>query len=174
MLRRLLIPAITLAILGVWSPASAQTCTNLCLQQTTCSGGGTTSISGTVSAPNGTDPLPNVLVYVPNAQITAFTPGVSCTDAGQPVSGSPLVGTVTATDGTFTLTNMPVGSNIPLVIQAGRWRRKVTIPTVSSCSNTALPATLTHLPTAHNEGDIPHIAVVTGASDAVECALRKI
>jgi len=38
-----------------------------------------------------------------------------------------MVSAVTATNGTFTLTNMPVGTDIPLVIQAGKWRRKISI-----------------------------------------------
>ena len=92
----------------------------------------------------------------------------------QPVTGSPLVSAVTATDGTFTLTNMPVGTNIPLVIQIGKWRRQVVIPTVTACTNTAVPAALSHLPTSHAQGDIPKIAIVTGASDAIECVLQKV
>ena len=45
-------------------------------------------------------------------------------------SGSPLVGTTSAVDGTFTLNNVPAGSNIPLVIQIGKWRRQVVLPEV--------------------------------------------
>jgi hypothetical protein len=160
--------------LCVSSPVIAQTCTGLCLQQTSRTGSATTSISGTVYAPNGTDPLPNVLVYVPNGTVDPFTTGASCVASGQPVSGSPLVSAVTATNGTFTLTNMPVGTNIPLVIQIGKWRRQVVIPTVTACVNTAVPAALSHLPTSQAQGDIPKFAIVTGSSDAVECALRKV
>jgi len=69
---------------------------------------------------------------------------------------------------------MPVGSDIPLVIQAGRWRRQLVIPNVASCQNTALLATLAVMPSTHLQGDIPLIAIVTGAVDATECALRKI
>ena len=130
-----------LALVGMTPQAGAQSCTGLCLQQITCPAGGTTSISGKVYAPNGTDVLPGVLVYIPNAAVQPFASGAQCLIAGQPASGSPLISTVTAADGTFTLTNAPVGSNIPLVIQAGKWRRQFVIPTVSSCSNTALPAT---------------------------------
>jgi hypothetical protein len=150
---------------------SAQTCTGLCLQQVQCPGGGTTSIRGTVYAPNNTDPLPNVLVYIPNAPVAAFPPGVSCPMAGAPPSGSPLVGTTTAVDGTFTLDNVPVGSNIPLVIQSGRWRRQVVVPGTAACANTAFS---TRMPQNQSEGDIPRIAVATGAADQVECVLRKV
>jgi hypothetical protein len=163
-----------IATLWFGSQACAQTCTGLCLQQTTCPGIETTSISGTVYAPNGTDPLPNVLVYVPNAPVAALPAGVSCELAGETVSGSPLVSTTTARDGSFTLTDMPVGANIPLVIQAGKWRRQVSIANVASCTNTAISASQSTLPRNQSEGDIPQTAVVTGSVDAAECVLRKI
>ena len=156
---------------GFGAAGDAQTCTGLCQQQVTCPGGGTTSISGTVYAPNGTDPLPNLLVYIPNAPVDAFTSGVSCPVVGQPPSGSPLVGTTTATDGTFTLTNVPVGTNIPLVIQTGRWRRQVVVPSTSACTNTTFSS---RLPRNQSEGDIPKFAISTGREDAVECVLRKV
>ena len=93
----------------------ADSCTGLCLQQTTCTGNATTSVSGVVYAPNGTDPLPNVTVYVPNDTVQPFSAGVSCPMAGAPPSGSPLVGTITDVNGKFTLVDMPVGANIPIV-----------------------------------------------------------
>ncbi len=159
-------------MLGLVAPATAQTCTaGLCTQQVTCPGNGTTSITGTVFAPNGTDPLPNVTVYVPTAPVAAFTPGVTCSVVGEVPSGAPLVGTVTGVDGTFTLTNVPVGTNLPLVIQAGRWRRQVVVPGTAACANTAFS---TRMPRNRGEGDIPKIAVATGAADAVECVLRKV
>jgi len=167
-------------ILGVGSEASAQgTCTGLCLQQVSCPVGATTSISGIVYAPNGVDPLPNVQIYVPNAPVPAFTAGVSCAIAGAPQPGAPLVGTTSAVDGSFTIQNMPVGTNIPLVIVSGRWRRQLVIPSISSCANTALPSTpgptsaFVRFPATQAEGDIPKIAIATGAVDAVECVLRK-
>src|ERR1700722_18245385 len=96
--------------------------TGLCLQQVSCTGGATTSISGVVYAPNGTDPLPNVTVYIPNAPVPAFTPGVSCPVIGTPPPGSPLVGTTAGVDGSFQLQNVPIGANIPVVAFTGRWR----------------------------------------------------
>jgi hypothetical protein len=179
---------LALLTLGLPSVAHAQaTCTGLCSQQVACTTGSTT-ISGTVYAPNGTDPLPNVLVYIPNAPVLPFPNNVECNPNGEPASGLPLVSTTTAVNGTFTLTNVPVGSNIPLVIQAGKWRRQFVIPTVSSCvntpasnasgtgtDNTSVPVGHNiHLPQNQGEGDIPKIAIATGAVDAVECVLSKM
>jgi hypothetical protein len=150
---------------------SSQACTGLCQQQVSCPAGQSTTITGTVYAPNGTDPLPNVLVYIPNAPVDAFTSGVSCPVPGTPPSGSPLVGASTASDGTFTLTNVPVGSNIPIVIQAGRWRRQLTVPGTAACTNTGFDA---RMPRNQTEGDIPRIALASGSADQVECVLRKV
>jgi hypothetical protein len=161
--------------LGLSATGYGQTaCTGLCLQQTQCTGGATTSITGTVYAPNGTDPLPNVTVYIPNAPVAAFTPGVSCDVVGAPPSGSPLVGATTAVDGSFTLNNVPVGTNIPLVIVSGRWRRQLVIPSTTACVNTALPSTFAVMPQNQTQGDIPKIAIASGAEDQVECVLLKM
>jgi hypothetical protein len=151
------------------------TCTNLCPKQVVCpTPGVTTTISGKVYAPNGTDPLVNALVYVPNAAVKPFTPGVSCDNCSSTVTGSPLVSAITGIDGSFTITNAPATTNVPLVIQLGRWRRQVTIPNVVACQNTAVPATLTRLPKNKMEGDIPLMAFATGYIDALECVMRKI
>ncbi|SNS23866.1 Abnormal spindle-like microcephaly-assoc'd, ASPM-SPD-2-Hydin [Granulicella rosea] len=165
-----------LAFLALSLPAFGQaptTCTSgLCTQQVTCPNGGTTSISGVIYTPNGTDPLPNVLVYIPTAAVDPFTAGVSCPVPGTPPSGSPLVGATTGTDGSFTLTNVPVGANIPLVIQSGRWRRTdQVVPITTACTNTAFSA---RMPRTKAEGDIPKFAVATGAADQVECVLLKV
>jgi hypothetical protein len=153
------------------TPAS---CTNLCLKQVSCPNAGTTSVTGTVYAPNGVDPLPNVLVYVPNGTVQAFNPGVSCDKCSAGVTGNPLVSATSGPDGTFTITNMPVGSNIPLVVQTGRWRVQGTIPSVTACGMTSLPKSLTTLPSTKAQGDIPHMAFATGAVDSLECVLRKV
>jgi len=158
------------------APAAAvgQTCVGLQCQQQTCPGNTSTSISGVVYAPNGTDPLPNVTVYIPNAPVAQFTAGVSCPVVGAPPSGSPLVGTESNVDGTFTIDDVPVGVNIPLVIVSGRWRRQMVIPATTACQNTALPASLVVMPQNRNQGDIPKIAIATGSVDQVECVLRKV
>ncbi len=153
-------------------------CTGLCTQQVVCPGGGTTSISGTVTSPAGNLPIYGALVYVPNGAVDAFTPGVSCDQCGASASGAPLVTATTAADGSFLLTNVPVSdpgkvTNIPVVVQLGRWRKQFTIQT-TACGNTLAPATSTALPRNKLEGDIPLTAISTGKVDALECVFRKL
>jgi hypothetical protein len=152
--------------------ATGQACVGLQCQQQMCPGGTATSISGVVYAPNGTDPLPNVTVYIPNAAVAAFTPGVSCPVVGAPPSGSPLVGTESNVDGTFTITDVPVGVNIPLVIVSGRWRRIMvfrrrrrarTRRCRRVCGDAAEPEPGRHPQDRHRHGFV----------DQVECVLRK-
>jgi hypothetical protein len=161
--------ALTANVCGYSTP-----CTGLCLQQTSCAGTATTSISGTVYAPNGVDPLVNVLVYVPNGPVLPFAPGVSCDNCSSSVSGAPLVSAITAVDGTFTISDMPVGTGIPLVIQNGRWRRQVVVPSVAACVDTPVAASLTRFPRNKSEGDIPLMAFSTGTVDSLECVMLKI
>ena len=158
---------------GITAHAQAP-CTGLGCQQVSCPGNTTTTISGTVYAPNGTDPLPNITVFIPNAAVDPFPANPSpaqCQAPGTPPSGSPLVGTTTGVDGKFILTNVPVGANIPLVIQSGRWRRQLVISGTKACSDTPFD---TRFPRNQTEGDIPRIAVATGAVDQVECVIRKV
>jgi hypothetical protein len=149
-------------------------CVGLQCQQMSCPGGGTTTLTGKVYAPNGTLPLYNAIVYIPNATPMPFPEGVTCDRCSGSVSGDPVVQTLTDATGSFTLTNVPVGANIPLVIQLGKWRRQVTIPSVPGCTSTPLDAGMTRLPKDHTEGDIPKMAIVTGSADPLECLLLKI
>jgi hypothetical protein len=155
------------------------TCTGLCTQQVACTGTPTT-LTGRVLAgvstwvPAGTtpDPVPNAIVYIPSSTVQPFTSGAQCTQCGADVSGDPLVSTTTAYDGTFTLSNVPVGSDIPVVVQLGRWRRQVTVNIPTSCAATA--AGDIHLPRTEGEGDVPLTAISTGAVDSIECILLKM
>ena len=90
------------------------------------------------------------------------------------MSGSPIVSATSAINGSFTIRGAPCGTNIPLVIQLGLWRRQIVIPRVTCCGTTTLTNAQTHLPRNHTEGDIPEIAIVTGGSDPMECVLPKI
>src|SRR5687768_9836646 len=57
-------------------------CKNLQCKQVTCAGGKTTALTGTVFNPGKSDPLYNVVVFVPNVKPEPFKPGVSCEKCG--------------------------------------------------------------------------------------------
>lgn len=151
-------------------------CTGLQCKQVSCPGGGTTSLSGKVYLPEGTIPLYNAIVFVPNAQLAPFTQGITCDKCGTVPSGAPIATALTDATGSFKLENVPVGTDFPLVIQLGRWRRQITIAgsKVTQCADAQLDAADTRLPRNKNEGDIPQVAITTGGADSLECFLRKI
>src|SRR5262249_53007644 len=145
--------------------------TGLCGQVPACDGGSTTTLSGTVVSPRtctgatcnskvnpgDADPIPNAVVFIPNqgaGAIQPFPPGVHCDQCGGAgVQGGVLVSATTGADGKFTLTNVPVGNNIPGVVQLGRRRPVFTINIGPSCGPNS-PGDL-HLPNNKSQGDIP-------------------
>jgi hypothetical protein len=146
-----------------------------------CSGGGTTQITGTVYDPAGKNPLYNVAVYVPASPLMPLPKGVptggdACSCSALFKSGA-FTSTATGVDGSFTLTNVPVGSNVPLVLQVGKWRRSLHV-NVSACQTNAQPDRSLTLPSSVAAGDtddnMPDIAVSTGSADSLECLMRRI
>src|SRR5262249_23788406 len=66
----------------------------------------------------------------------------------------------------------------PLVIQMGKWRRKVTLPTITSCTNNVVAAANSRLPKNRFDGDgnfadIPKMAIASGSADPFECLLLE-
>ncbi|HEX2879527.1 MAG TPA: hypothetical protein VHO25_08310, partial [Polyangiaceae bacterium] len=102
------------------------TCLDGACTQAACERGMTTTVSGIVHDPSGQLPLYNVTVYVPNGEVRAFTEGASCESCALTVE-KPLAAAITDALGEFQLENVPVGEEIPLVVQIGKWRRQTTI-----------------------------------------------
>jgi hypothetical protein len=131
-----------------------------------------TTISGRVYDPAMQNPVYNITVYNPAYSKTDLTPGVACSCS----SLYPQVFATTLTDanGYFKLDATPDGTNVPLVIQSGKWRMWYTLPKVTPCVDNPVPDKTLHLPRNHNEGDIPQIAISTGAADSLECLLKRM
>src|SRR5579864_2970102 len=128
------------------NPPDAKACTGLECQQVDCPAGSETTVTGTVFAPNGKLPLYNAIVYVPNATPDDLPVGAQCDVCGA-VTGAPVVTALSDAKGQFSLSKVPVGKNIPLIIQIGKWRRQTTIPEVQKCTETKLTdPELTRLP----------------------------
>src|SRR5688572_27243173 len=65
-------------------------CVGMQCQQVRCENGETT-VTGTAYAPNGTLPLYNVIVYVPQSKLDPLPKGATCDKCGAAVSGAPIV-----------------------------------------------------------------------------------
>lgn len=166
----------------VGSAPVGPTCYGLFCQRQQCATAGvTTNITGTVYDPAGKNPLYNASVYIPvdpAAPLPPFTDGASCDTCAGAGTLTVVALAQTGPDGKFTLNNVPVGSNIPLVVQMGQWRRKVTLPPITACVDNAVAPAYTRLPRNHTDGDnnqadIPKMAIATGSADPFECMLLK-
>jgi hypothetical protein len=113
---------------------------------------GCASLSGTVWTPGKTDPLYNAIVYVAKGNIEPIASGASCDRCGDLSASKAITATLTGPDGKFSLTGVPTGDNLPLVV----------------------PDDLTRMPKNQTEGNIPLTAVSTGGADTLECILRKM
>ena len=138
-------------------------------------GAQTTTISGTVYMPNGTNVLPNSLVYVTTSTPAALVsgancPGVNCLTASTAVPSGVTIYTFSAVDGTFTLSNIAQNTTYTLVIQAGHWRRQFS----QEVGTSAITGLSLSMPSTHAQGDIPLIAIATGSKDAVECVFHDL
>lgn len=156
-------------------------CSGLACKQVACDNGGKTTLVGKVYDPAGSNPLYNVMVYIPSGEDPNTLPpmkdsmkdGVAC-EACASVVLNPLVSTLTDTAGEFRLENVPVDANVPVVIQIGKWRRKFNIDITKKCDDNEVEDREFRLPKNGKEGDMPQIAVTTGSADALECLLRGV
>jgi hypothetical protein len=155
--------------------------TNQCVAS--CPNNGKTTVSGQVFDPAGKNPLYGITVYIPSTPPGPLPEGAGCyTCSSLYQAGNGIAFAVTDSDGKFTLDGVPDGSNIPLIVQVGKWRMQYVLPQVDKCtdnaasmasSKIAAPAVL-RLPKNRTEGDIPKIAIATGGADSLECLLSRI
>ncbi len=151
-------------------------CTNLQCNVDKCTAGGNTTISGTVYDPAGTNPLYNVVVYVPNQPLDPIQSGATCDTCASPVSGQPVAAALTDATGHFVMKSAPspAGKMIPIVVQIGKWRRQIMIGPINPCVDNPVPDKTLRLPRSQSEGNLPKIAFSTGHSDSLDCLMRQI
>ena len=162
--------------IGTGPDGTPDACVGIECMKVNCAGQGigTTRISGTVMAPNGTLPLYGVNVYVPLNDPGPIGTGLTCDRCTTDLPGFPVSKTVTDEAGHFNLDDVPVIPNLPIVVQTGKWRRQFTVATVNQCADNPVPADTTRLPKNASEGDMPNIAITTGNFDSLECLVRKL
>jgi hypothetical protein len=140
-----------------------------------CSGQPKTTVRAKVYAPSGQLPLYNVAVYVPNKPLDPIQDGPVCETCATPTSGQPVSSALTNATGEFVMEDVPVGVDVPLVIQIGKWRREITLPEVKACQENAFnDPELLRLPRNQSEGHLPKIGMSTGEADNLECLLRRL
>ncbi|SEF95131.1 Ig-like domain (group 3) [Bryocella elongata] len=134
------------------------------------------------------DPIPNILVFVqdPASPLPVFSQGVTVPAAGQNgcavqpnlVPATVLGSALTDYSGTYTFNvSGTVSYPINVVIQAGKWRRQYQFTqaqVASYTSGTVVTLPILSMPSNQSQGDLPHIAVVTGSADQIECIFPQI
>jgi hypothetical protein len=133
-----------------------------------------TTLTGTVVAPNGHDPISNAFAYVPTS-VGTFPATVSCELCNQPVDDASATVT-TGADGSFVLdiSNLAATAQIKLTVNKGRFRRATTIP-IKACTSNVVPSGSTTLPGKAGTGDdVPKIAVATGNKDQLDVVLAAM
>ena len=143
-----------------------------------CGVGASTTLSGYVYDPGNHLPVYNALVYVPVGAVVTPTTGVNTASPACGCAAPPAYASAyTNIAGAFTLTNVPSGTAVTVVVQLGKWQRiftqTVTACTANTASNGTYASHLT-LPSTRFQGNIPRFAIDTGAVDSMECVLSKM
>ena len=103
--------------------------------------------------------------------------GANACQCGALFTSGAITNTTTTVDGTFKLSNVPTGANVPLVIQIGKWRRQYML-NVTACQDNPQPdkslAFLGTVPASDTIDSMPDIAVSTGGFDTLECLMVRI
>ncbi len=130
----------------------------------------TGTLSGRVTAPEGTVPIAGALVYATQAVPAEFPQQVFCNTCVELETSEPF--TETGVDGTFSL-DVPVGS-WQLVVQKGAFRRVRPIEVTEGMIT--VPADDTRFPSMRdpaNGDEIPRIGVLQGIYDPIDEILQQ-
>ena len=147
-----------------------------------CTGGGTTTITGKVYDPAGKNPLYNVAVYVPAVPLQPLPKGVptgadACSCGALFESGA-LTTRRPRVDGTFTLHERPGRRQRPARPPGRQVAPAGQRSTSTACADNAQPDKSLTLPGTIAAGDtndnMPDIAVSTGSADTLECLMLRI
>jgi hypothetical protein len=161
---------------GSSSGGPAPTCTNgqtgwQCKVDTSCKT--PTTLTGKVFDPAGANPLYNVVVFIPDDPTTlpAITPGTHTCNTCDVSIGNYVVAGQTAVDGSFSISPVPTGTQVPVTVQVGKWRRTTYVNITNDCGTNAVQDGVLHLPGKRADGDMPQIALLTGGCDDMGCFL---
>jgi len=119
-----------------------------------CGGGGgnsapetpTGTLKGVVYAPDGVTPVEGAIVYIPAGRTAAPEPAITST--------------VTASDGSFTLTNVPTGKTLVKIVKDA-WTQTIDVEVTASATTTLSKEATTFL-------DMPPGAPNIGSSDTID------
>ena len=120
---------------GVGAFGMRSTCANsassswACKVDQSCPSSSPTSLTGKVYDPAGLNPLYDVIVFIPNdpSTLPAIQPGTHTCNTCDVSIGNYVAATTTDATGSFTLNGVPTGSDVPVTVQIGKWRRTVTL-----------------------------------------------
>lgn len=156
------------------------------------------TVTGTVFAPNGTDPIAGATVYIPSGMANLATPtsglnavtkvNVEATCSGSAVTCSApastaLCSTCSCADGAYTLDVSGCSASSATTIKYQKGAMVASIPFSSACTTTsttcAIIDTVSRFPTAaeaaaDDEAEALNIAVVTGEWDDIQDVLAKL
>ena len=106
---------------------------------------------------------------MPSGPLAPIASGPVCTSCAAPLASS-VTAILTDALGRFTLSDVPAGANVPVVVQLGKWQRQIIVPQVTACAANEIEDGALRLPRNSQEGNIPLMALSTGC-DQVECFL---
>ena len=139
----------------------------------TCSGGITTTYTGTVYDPAGANPLYNVAVYIPNSPLPDPLPaGARCGCWASSRNDSDE--RVDRRQRSLRSRRRAHRQGDSLVVQAGKWRKIYHVDIDSPCQSNAATDGSLRLPRSASEGNLPDIAISTGGADSLECLPLRI